>query len=58
MQGLRAAKCRRHRLVGGADHVVIRVLCLQADTRRLTMGPQHFGFIRLRAEVGHDLVPE
>ncbi len=41
---LRAAQNRAHRLIGGADHVVVGVLLLQADADGLAMGAQHLRF--------------
>jgi hypothetical protein len=49
VQRLRAAQHRAHRLVGGAHHVVVGVLFLQADAGGLAMGAQHLGAFGLFA---------
>ena len=58
VQRLRPAQNGRHRLVCGADYVVIGVLFLQADARGLTVGAQHQGFRVLGVKLAHDAVPQ
>ena len=58
VQRLGAAQNRAQRLVGGAHHVVVRVLLLQRHARGLAMGAQHFRALVLRAKFGHHPVPQ
>ena len=58
VQRLRAAEHRRHRLEGGAHHIVVGVLLGQRHAGGLAMGAQHLGAFRLCAEIGHDASPE
>ncbi|MPL82808.1 hypothetical protein SDC9_28757 [bioreactor metagenome] len=58
VQRLRAAKRRRHRLIGGAHDVVVGVLFLQAHARGLAVGAQHRRARLLRVELGHHARPE
>ena len=58
VQRLRAPQRRRHRLIGGADHVVIGVLLLQRHARGLAMGAQHQAACLLRLKLLHDARPQ
>ena len=58
VQGLRAAKYRRHRFDGGTDHVVVRILFGQRPARSLAVRTQHHGLGVLGAETAHDAVPQ
>ena len=58
VQRLGAPQHGRHRLIGGADHVVIGILLLQTHAGGLAMGSQHRGLRVLRLELGHDAVPQ
>ena len=58
VQRLRAAEHRRHRLDRRAHDIVVRVLLGEADARRLAVRAQPLGLVLLRAEVGHDPVPQ
>ena len=58
VERLRPAKRRAHRLVGGADDVVVGVLFLKAHARGLAVRSQHEARLLLRAEIRHDPVPQ
>ncbi len=58
VQRLRAAEHRRERLDRGSDDVVVGVLLGEADAARLAVRAQPLGFVLLRAEIGHDPVPQ
>ena len=58
VQRLGAAQNRAHRLIGGADDVVIGVLLLQGDPRGLAMGAQHLGAFLFGPEFRHYAMPE
>ena len=58
VQTLRAAKHRRHRLDGGAHHVVVRILLGQRPTRCLRMRAQHQRLRVLGVELLHDPAPQ
>ena len=58
VQRLRPAQHRRHRLIGGANDVVVGILFLQGHAGGLAMGPQHGGFRVLGLKFRHDAMPE
>ncbi len=58
VQRLGAAEDRRHRLDGGADDVVVRVLLGQRPAGSLAVRAQHHRLGVLGAETGHDAVPQ
>ena len=58
VQALRAAEYRRHRLYGGAHHVVVGVLLGQAPATGLAVGAQHQRLGLFRVEAFHDAAPQ
>ncbi len=58
VQALRAAERGRHRLVGRADDVVVRVVLGERDARRLAVRPQHHRARLGRAELPDQLRPQ
>ena len=58
MQALGSAKHSSHRLDGGANDVVVRILLLERNTRGLTVRSQHQRVRVLRFELQHQVVPQ
>ena len=58
VQALRAAEHRGHRLVGGAHHVVVRVLFGERHARRLAVRAQHQRARILRIELRDHAMPQ
>ena len=58
VQGLRSAEDGAHRLIGGADDIVVGVLLLQRDAGGLAVGTEHLGARVLGLELVHDARPE